>query len=246
MYLTQNVDYYNSNILDTMNEIGLTSKLIELLGSNNMPLASAILRAIGNMLETRDNTAKLIEHGLLPMVKRLLIRYQAEGDCRAIIYIARIIRKVIAGSREHIELLMEKGFITILYEMLVHSNNIASTEAVCALSNAASSGDKHIMKLLVEEGLIKHLSKYLENRYKGGNYRFDQSQDESINVVALQLMENILIIDNSTGLTEAQVKRLKEEYHIYLTNNGRISMAGLNSRNVDYFAEAVDKVVREA
>lgn len=49
-----------------------------------------------------------------------------------------------------------------------------------------------------------------------------------------------------TGLSEAQVKRLKEEYHIYLTNNGRISMAGLNSRNVDYFAEAVDKVVRGA
>ncbi|RPB26061.1 PLP-dependent transferase [Terfezia boudieri ATCC MYA-4762] len=49
-----------------------------------------------------------------------------------------------------------------------------------------------------------------------------------------------------TGLTEAQVRRLKEEFHIYLTNNGRISMAGLNTRNVDYFAEAVDKVVRGA
>jgi len=42
------------------------------------------------------------------------------------------------------------------------------------------------------------------------------------------------------------VRRLKEEFHIYLTNNGRISMAGLNTRNVDYFAEAVDKVVRGA
>lgn len=49
-----------------------------------------------------------------------------------------------------------------------------------------------------------------------------------------------------TGLTEPQVRRLKEEFHIYLTNNGRISMAGLNTRNVDYFAEAVDKVVRGA
>ena len=49
-----------------------------------------------------------------------------------------------------------------------------------------------------------------------------------------------------TGLTEAQVLKLREDYHIYMTKNGRISMAGLNTRNVEYFAKAVDKVVREA
>lgn len=47
-----------------------------------------------------------------------------------------------------------------------------------------------------------------------------------------------------TGLTEQQVQTLKEEYHVYMTKNGRISMAGLNSHNIDYFAESVDKVVR--
>lgn len=31
----------------------------------------------------------------------------------------------------------------------------------------------------------------------------------------------------------------------FQTKNGRISMAGLNSHNIDYFAEAVDNVVRE-
>lgn len=49
-----------------------------------------------------------------------------------------------------------------------------------------------------------------------------------------------------TGLSEAQVEKLKTEFHVYLTKNGRISMAGLNTRNVDYFAKAVDKVVRDA
>lgn len=29
---------------------------------------------------------------------------------------------------------------------------------------------------------------------------------------------------------------LKEKYHVYLADNGRISMAGLNSKNVEYFA----------
>ncbi|KAF9583791.1 Aspartate aminotransferase, cytoplasmic [Lunasporangiospora selenospora] len=47
-----------------------------------------------------------------------------------------------------------------------------------------------------------------------------------------------------TGLTTPQVKVMKEKYHIYLTDNGRISMAGLNTGNCKYFASAVDDVVR--
>ncbi|KAF9999356.1 Aspartate aminotransferase, cytoplasmic [Modicella reniformis] len=37
---------------------------------------------------------------------------------------------------------------------------------------------------------------------------------------------------------------VKEKYHVYLTDNGRISIAGLNSKNVKYFTQAVDFVVR--
>ncbi|TPX09028.1 uncharacterized protein E0L32_001711 [Thyridium curvatum] len=48
-----------------------------------------------------------------------------------------------------------------------------------------------------------------------------------------------------TGLSEQQVLKLRDEFHVYMTKNGRISMAGLNTSNVDYFAKAVDKVVRE-
>ncbi|KAK9783711.1 putative Aspartate aminotransferase [Seiridium cardinale] len=48
-----------------------------------------------------------------------------------------------------------------------------------------------------------------------------------------------------TGMTEAQVMKIREEFHVYMTKNGRISMAGLNTRNVEYFAKAIDKVVRE-
>ena len=48
-----------------------------------------------------------------------------------------------------------------------------------------------------------------------------------------------------TGLTEKQVLKMREDAHVYMTKNGRISMAGLNTNNVDYFAKAVDKVVRE-
>jgi aspartate aminotransferase, cytoplasmic len=48
-----------------------------------------------------------------------------------------------------------------------------------------------------------------------------------------------------TGLGEQEVQRLREEFHIYMTKNGRISMAGLNTKNVEYFAKAVSQVVKD-
>lgn len=47
-----------------------------------------------------------------------------------------------------------------------------------------------------------------------------------------------------TGISAEQSKILTESAHVYLTTNGRISMAGLNSQNIRYFAESLDKVVR--
>lgn len=48
-----------------------------------------------------------------------------------------------------------------------------------------------------------------------------------------------------TGLTEKQVAKVKDDAHVYMTKNGRISMAGLNTGNVDYTAKAIDKAVRD-
>lgn len=47
-----------------------------------------------------------------------------------------------------------------------------------------------------------------------------------------------------TGISPEQSQALTDKAHIYLTTNGRISMAGLNTNNVRYFAENLDKVVR--
>ncbi|KAL6305398.1 aspartate aminotransferase [Sparassis latifolia] len=47
-----------------------------------------------------------------------------------------------------------------------------------------------------------------------------------------------------TGISAEQSQALTDKTHIYLTTNGRISMAGLNSHNIRYFAENLDKVVR--
>lgn len=45
-----------------------------------------------------------------------------------------------------------------------------------------------------------------------------------------------------TGLTKDQVKKLIEEHSVYLTNDGRISMAGVTTKNVEYLASAMHKV----
>jgi aspartate aminotransferase len=45
-----------------------------------------------------------------------------------------------------------------------------------------------------------------------------------------------------TGLSLEQVKRLKSEFHIFLTDDGRISISGLNTKNVDYVANAFHEV----
>lgn len=41
-----------------------------------------------------------------------------------------------------------------------------------------------------------------------------------------------------TPLTKKQVLYLREKHHIYLVDNGRMSMSGVNSKNVDIVAKA--------
>jgi len=46
-----------------------------------------------------------------------------------------------------------------------------------------------------------------------------------------------------SGLTSAQVDRLREEFGIYAIGTGRICLAALNSKNIDAVADAIAKVV---
>ena len=47
-----------------------------------------------------------------------------------------------------------------------------------------------------------------------------------------------------SGLSKEQVRRLREEYSIYTIDTGRICVAALTSRNVDYVADAIAEVIR--
>lgn len=46
-----------------------------------------------------------------------------------------------------------------------------------------------------------------------------------------------------SGLTKQEVMRVADEYHVYFTHDGRISMAGLTTKNIDYVAESIKAVI---
>ena len=46
-----------------------------------------------------------------------------------------------------------------------------------------------------------------------------------------------------SGLSKSQVARLREEFSVYAVDSGRICVAALNSRNVDYVADAIARVI---
>ena len=48
-----------------------------------------------------------------------------------------------------------------------------------------------------------------------------------------------------TGLSVEQVDRLRDEYGIYAVGTGRICVAALNTRNIDYVADAIASVVEQ-
>jgi len=45
-----------------------------------------------------------------------------------------------------------------------------------------------------------------------------------------------------TGMNLDQCKNLTQKHHIYLTADGRISISGLNTKNVEYVAKAFHDV----
>merc|ERR1719216_86587 len=46
-----------------------------------------------------------------------------------------------------------------------------------------------------------------------------------------------------TGLTKAQVAYIEKTYHIYMLSSGRISMAGVTSKNIPYLSKAIKDAV---
>ncbi|XP_059669818.1 aspartate aminotransferase, mitochondrial-like [Cornus florida] len=49
-----------------------------------------------------------------------------------------------------------------------------------------------------------------------------------------------------SGLSPEQVDELAKEYHVYMTHDGRISMAGVTTSNVNYLAKAIHEITKSS
>ncbi len=45
------------------------------------------------------------------------------------------------------------------------------------------------------------------------------------------------------GLSTEQVRELRDEHHVYMTDDSRINIAGLRDDNIEYFAQATAQVL---
>lgn len=94
-------------------------------------------------------------------------------------------------------------------------------------------GDKKLKKLWEEE--LAHM----RSRIKEMREAFCQRISEKDKEVDFSFLTHQKGLFSFIGLTEAQAKRLKEEYAIYLPTNGRINIAGINRRNLDYVIDSI-------
>jgi aromatic-amino-acid transaminase len=79
------------------------------------------------------------------------------------------------------------------------------------------------------QSMRKQLVEQIHARAPGADFRFVLAQHGMFSY---------------TGLTREQVRRLRDEFSIYAIDTGRICVAALNSKNVDYVAEAIARVIR--
>ena len=49
-----------------------------------------------------------------------------------------------------------------------------------------------------------------------------------------------------TGLNREQTQNLIKQHHIYLELDGRISLCGLNSKNIDYVVETIKTAILQS
>lgn len=87
--------------------------------------------------------------------------------------------------------------------------------------------------LLTMSGRIKKMRKSLKEEL--GRLQTPGTWDHIVNQIGMF---------SFTGLSPSQVLELREKWHVYMAETGRISVAGLNEHNVAYFASAIDDVVR--
>jgi len=112
-------------------------------------------------------------------------------------------------------------------------------------SNPPSHGSD-IVKTILSDEKLKLL--WVENLDDAKNRIINMRKSLVENLVKENCSRNFEFIINQkgmfsfTGLTSEEVAQLKEKFSIYIVNSGRINVAGVTSKNVNYIAKAISSV----
>ncbi|TKY66754.1 Aspartate aminotransferase [Spatholobus suberectus] len=101
-------------------------------------------------------------------------------------------------------------------------------------------GDPELKKLWLKE------VKVMADRIIGMRTTLRENLEKRRSTLPWQHITNQIGMFCYSGLTPEQVDRMTNEFHIYMTRNGRISMAGLNTGNVGYVADAIHEVTKSS
>ena len=138
--------------------------------------------------------------------------------------------------------------------LIYHSKNINNYSSVQSnfkkvartiYSNPPSHGSD-IVKTILSDEKLKLL--WVENLDAAKNRIINMRKSLVENLVKENCSRNFEFIINQkgmfsfTGLTSDEVARLKEKFSIYIVNSGRINIAGVTSKNVNYIAKAISSV----
>ena len=101
------------------------------------------------------------------------------------------------------------------------------------------------MRVLVVEDDIEAASFIVKALTEAG-YVVDHAENGAAALEIASDVFDVMIVDRMMPKLDglALVEKLRTEYHIYMTKNGRISMAGVTSKNVQYLAESMHAVTK--
>ncbi|EEC19633.1 aspartate aminotransferase, putative [Ixodes scapularis] len=103
-------------------------------------------------------------------------------------------------------------------------------------------------ELLCAQSFAKNFGLYRPHPNHGKqDFRYEESpQRQACRIKYARILgthHNQIGMFSYTGLNQRQVQHLVEEYHVYLPKDGRISLCGLNTGNVEYVAKAIHDAV---
>ena len=114
-------------------------------------------------------------------------------------------------------------------------------------SNPPAHGARIVTEVLLKEDLKRLWHKDLEQirfRLKGMRENLTDLLQQKNRDIDFSYLNSHKGMFSFVDLTKLQVKKLIDQFAVYLLDNGRISVAGLNSKNIEYVADSITSVCK--